>query len=111
MAEMVNDRLYRGERTKWHTQVTVHDSPGDFAALEAPEVGWDWGRPTAGAEALAYALVRDALGADASAKDQATVEKFFHEVVLQLPFVEPWVLWRSELQSWATREAHTAQVS
>jgi hypothetical protein len=107
MAEILNDRLYRGERTKAHTVVTVHDSPGDFATLEAPEVGFDWGRPLAGAEALAYALMRDAVGTD----DGATVERFFHEVVLQLPFVGPWVLWRSELQAWAAEQRVGAKAS
>ncbi len=104
---MINDRLYRGERTKAHTEVTVHDGPGDFAPLEGADAGFDWGRPTPGAQALAFALMREALAAD----DRRTVERFFHEVVLQLPFVEPWVLWRSDLQAWVADHPEAARAS
>jgi hypothetical protein len=99
MAQLVRDRLYRGERRKDSIRVTVHVSPGDSRELGAEGAGaFDWGRPTAGAQLLAAALLRDALGGEAN-RDLAM--RFYHAIVVQLPFVEPWVLWRREIQAWA----------
>ena len=102
MAAVVTDCLYRGVRTKAGTTVTVHRAPRDHLSLEG-ERAFDWGRPTAGAHALADALARDVFG-DGAGDDLK--ERLFHEVVLALPFVDPWVLWRQELKDWA--EAPTA---
>ena len=95
MDNAVTDRLYRGERGKDVVSVTVHRAPGVSAPLPAaPGAHFDWGRPTPGAVALAEALVREVQPAPAA----EVIEAFFHEVVLQLPFLEPWVLWRGELE-------------
>ena len=100
MAAVVTDRLYRGIRTKDHTVVTVHISPGDSMPLTAQDIPFDWGRPTEGAMALTEALATAVFGADASAELK---ERLFHEIVLRLPFIDPWVLWRHELQDWADK--------
>jgi hypothetical protein len=99
MAVVVADRLYRGDRTKDRAAVTVILAPGESRPLAGQNgVCFDWGRPTDGALALARALVRDALG------DEGTTEienRLFHEVILKLPFVDPWVLWRHDVQELA----------
>ncbi|MEA2683035.1 MAG: hypothetical protein QOK05_1363 [Chloroflexota bacterium] len=84
---------------KDRTAVTVHVAPGVAEELvSTSDARFDWGRPTPGAQALAHALVSQAGGASAE-----TEERFFHEVVLQLPFLEPWVLWRRDLEEWLAR--------
>jgi len=99
MAVVVADHLYRGARTKDRAAVTVILAPGESRPLAGQNgVCFDWGRPTDGALALARALVRDALG------DEGTPEienRLFHEVILKLPFVDPWVLWRHDVQELA----------
>jgi hypothetical protein len=102
--DAVTDRLYRGERMKDSINVRVHFSPGVSEALPgAPGGPFDWGRPTPGALALAEALVREV---DPDPRPEV-VEAFFHEVVLELPFLEPWVLWRAELKEFVARQQVT----
>ncbi|HEV1996927.1 MAG TPA: hypothetical protein VGR61_02210 [Candidatus Dormibacteraeota bacterium] len=102
MAVVVTDRLYRGLRTKDHTSVTVHIAPGDNRPLTGHGRPFDWGRPTDGALALSDALAEDVFGAGASAELRT---RLFHEIVLTLPFIDPWLLWRHELQEWAEKAA------
>lgn len=96
---VITDRLYRGVRSKAGTSVTVHLAPGDSRPL-ADDGALDWGRPTDGALALTDALAADALG-EAATTDLK--ERMFHEVVLPLSFMGPWVIWRQELQEWAEK--------
>jgi hypothetical protein len=102
MAAVKTDRLYRGERMKDATVVTVHVAPGEHRPLGGDDApGFDWGRPTPGALALTDALAADVFG------DSATPglrERLFHDVVLRLPFIEPWVVWHAALEEWAERQ-------
>ena len=101
MAELLTDCLYRGERRKSGTTVVVHDAPTVSHALTAgPASEFDWGRPTPGAQLLAATLLLDALASVPAPELQA---RFLHEVVLQLPFMEPWHLWRREVREFADR--------
>ena len=101
MAVVVADRLYRGVRTKDRTDVTVVLAPGESRPLEDEHgLRFDWGRPTDGAMVLTRALLRDALG------DAGTPEienRLLREVVMTLPFIDPWVLWRRDVQEFAAR--------
>jgi hypothetical protein len=107
MGQTVTDRLYRGERMKDRTAVTVHVAPGIAEELTDPAgVKFDWGRATAGAQALAQALMAEAGGAGPTVD-----QRFLHEVVLQLPFLEPWLLWRRDLQEWVAKNPEPAIAS
>jgi hypothetical protein len=107
MNRAVTDRLYRGERMKDRTAVTVHDAPGSYEELTDPAgMKFDWGRATAGALALAHALTAEAGGVGPDVE-----ECFFNEVVLPLPFLEPWVLWRRDLEEWVAKHPEPATVS
>jgi len=102
-------RLYRGERTKDAIVITVHRAPGDFHRLDDGQVRallpegdqeaeFDWGRASPAAERLAAALLRDALEADA---DPELSREFAGEILIPLPYLDPWVLWSEDLQAWA----------
>lgn len=92
---------------KDRTAVTVHVAPGISEELtDGAGVKFDWGRATAGAQALAHALMAEAGGAGPDVD-----ERFFQEVVLQLPFLEPWVLWRRDLQEWVAKHPEVVTAS
>ena len=111
MHRAVAGRLYRGERTKDHVVITVHQAPGSYHVLDdgrvndlartmPPEddITFDWGRPNPGTERLAAALLRDALQGVA---DPGLARMLADEIVVGLPYTEPWVLWSEDLQDWA----------
>ena len=103
MAQVLTDCLYRGERDKAGTHVTVHLSPGEYHSLESDgPAAFDWGRPTPGAQGLAARILREALD---QVPPAGLAEDFFLQVVCQLPFVEPWVLWRRDVRGWAENRA------
>src|ERR1700694_6063148 len=98
MAVVATDRLFRGVRTKDRTAVTVHLAPGESHPLAPDEPArFDWGRPTDGARALADALATEVFAGDAT---PGLRERLFHEIVLRLPFLDPWLLWRHDLLEW-----------
>ena len=109
MAVVVADRLYRGARTKDRTSVTVILAPGESRPLAGQNgLRFDWGRPTDGALTLARALVRDVLGEDGTPE---LVIRMLREVVLKLPFVDSWVLWRHDLQAFAGKPGQDSRPS
>lgn|GEM_PF-7017651 len=111
MSRTAAGRLYRGERTKDRVVITVHQAPGAYHALDdgrlneltppiptEDDILFDWGRPNPGAERLAGALLRDALDGVA---DPGLARMLADEIVIGLPYTEPWVLWSEDLQDWA----------
>ena len=105
-------RLYRGERKKDGVVITVHQAPGSHRVLDDGLVDemtpppdrdriddFDWGRQTTGSERLAAALLRDALEGSA---DPGLARLLVDEIVVALPYKDPWVLWSEDLQAWAS---------
>ena len=107
-------RIYRGERQKDHVVITVHQSPGTYHVLDDGLVDelqlipdpddrheFDWGRASQGSERLAAALLRDALNGHV---DPGLARLLADEIVVGLPYGEPWVLWSQDIQVWAQQK-------
>jgi hypothetical protein len=98
-----HDRLYRGEWHKDGATVTVHESPGHSQPLG--EEPFAWGTRNRKARALALAILRDATGGPAGPD---LSEEFTVEVLASLPPLDPFILWRSEVEGWV-QSHHPAQ--
>ncbi|MHB8507291.1 MAG: DUF6166 domain-containing protein [Candidatus Dormibacteria bacterium] len=100
-----HDRLYRGE---WHRSgpvVTVHESPGEYRALPLDQPVC-WGAANREARALALVILRDAL--DGAPVVDGLQEDFTREVIAALPPLDPFILWRDDIEDWVRSRSGTS---